>query len=178
MNLPNKLTIFRMILVPIFVIFYYLDMGYLATAIFILASFTDFLDGYIARKNNLITNFGKFMDPLADKILVISALLLLLEEGRFGAWVLIVIISREFIISGIRLVASDNNVTIAASNMGKSKTFAQIIAIILMLSNNFGIEALGSLRLDEIFLYFSVLLTIISGIDYIVKNKDVLKNIK
>ena len=123
MNLPNKLTIFRVILIPFFVVLLLFDITaydkWIALAIFIVASLTDFLDGYIARKYNLVTNFGKFMDPLADKLLVCSAMICLVELARIPAWVVIVIIAREFIISGFRLVASDNGVVIAASYWGK-----------------------------------------------------------
>ena len=166
MNLPNKLTIFRVFLVPVFVVLFYLNEPLLATTVFIIASFTDFLDGYIARKNNLITDFGKFMDPLADKVLVISALLLLLEAGRFPAWVLIVVITREFIVSGIRLVAADNQIAIAASKLGKAKTVTQMIAVILLLSSVLNEAA-------EVLLYVSTILTVISGVDYIIKNYKV-----
>ena len=128
MNLPNKLTVLRVIMIPFFVVMLMLDGGanqmyrYIAAAIFIIASFTDFLDGSIARKYGLVTNFGKFMDPLADKLLVCSALICLIELGQLPAWMVLIIISREFIISGFRLVASDNGVVIAASYWGKWKT--------------------------------------------------------
>ena len=125
MNLPNKLTIFRVILIPFFVVLLLFDITaydkWIALAIFIIASLTDFLDGHIARKYNLVTNFGKFMDPLADKLLVCSAMICLVELARIPAWVVIIIIAREFIISGFRLVASDNGVVIAASYWGKFK---------------------------------------------------------
>lgn len=173
MNLPNKLTVLRMFLVPIFIIFYYLGFNLYSTLIFIFASITDFLDGYIARKNNLVTNFGKFMDPLADKILVISALILLLEKNIFPGWILIIVISREFIVSGLRLIAASNNVTIAAGNLGKLKTVSQMISIILLLLNNFPFGTNG-LRIDLYLLYFSTFLTIISGIEYVYKNRNIL----
>ena len=137
MNLPNKLTILRTILIPFFLIFIYTDFwgkgnAYIAVAIFIIASLTDLLDGKIARKYNLVTNFGKFMDPLADKLLVCSALIALVDLGKLAGWIVIVIIAREFIISGFRLVASDNGVVIAASYWGKFKTTFQMIMIILL----------------------------------------------
>ena len=139
MNLPNKLTVFRVILIPFFVLFLLLDITaydrWFALAIFIIASLTDFLDGHIARKYNLVTNFGKFMDPLADKLLVCSALICLIELDRIPSWIVIVIIAREFIISGFRLVASDNGVVIAASYWGKFKTTFQIIMICLMIAD-------------------------------------------
>lgn len=176
MNLPNKLTIFRILLVPVFVLTYYLDFKnshFVATAVFIIASITDWLDGHIARRRNLITNFGKFMDPLADKILVISAFIMLVEKSMVYAWVVIIVISREFIVSGLRLIAASNNVVLAAGKMGKSKTVTQMIAVILLLMNNFPFDKIG-IRADLIFLYISTFLTIISGIDYVYKNRDIL----
>ncbi|HPF28653.1 MAG TPA: CDP-diacylglycerol--glycerol-3-phosphate 3-phosphatidyltransferase, partial [Lachnospiraceae bacterium] len=140
MNLPNKLTLLRMILIPFFVFFLLTEYAgnyseYIALGIFVVASLTDFLDGYIARKYELVTNFGKFMDPLADKLLVSSAMICFVELGRMPAWIVIVIISREFIISGFRLIAVDNRVVIAASWWGKFKTAFQIIMVILMILN-------------------------------------------
>ena len=138
MNLPNKLTIMRVILIPFFVFFllapYFGEYGnYIAAAIFIVASLTDLLDGKIARKYGLVTNFGKFMDPLADKLLVCAAMICLTENGRLSAWIVIIIISREFIISGFRLVASDNGIVIAASYWGKFKTVFQMLMIIVLI---------------------------------------------
>ena len=186
MNLPNKLTVFRMILIVPFVILLlgghagwgwfdaafggieaYTD--YIALVIFVIASLTDMLDGKIARKYNLVTNFGKFMDPLADKLLVCSAMICLIDMDRIPAWIVIVIISREFIVSGFRLVASDNHVVIAASYWGKFKTTFQMIMVILMIAN---IQALNILT--QIVMWIALALTIISLIDYIVKNKNVL----
>ena len=140
MNLPNKLTLFRVVLIPFFVFFllapYFEGYGnYIAVAIFIVASITDFLDGKIARKYNLVTNFGKFMDPLADKLLVCSALICLIQLELIPAWVVIIIIAREFIISGFRLVASDNGVVIAASYWGKFKTAFQMLTVIVLILN-------------------------------------------
>lgn len=174
MNLPNKLTIFRVILIPFFVFFllapYFPEYGkYIATAIFIVASLTDMADGKIARKYNLVTNFGKFMDPLADKLLVCSAMICLVEIDRLAAWIVIVIIAREFIISGFRLVASDNGIVIAASYWGKFKTTFQMIAVVLMILN---FEALSAVTL--ICTWAALILTIISLVDYIVKNHKVL----
>ena len=137
MNLPNKLTVLRVIMIPFFVFFLLWQGGenrtfrLIALALFIIASLTDLLDGKIARKYNLVTNFGKFMDPLADKLLVCSALICLIELGELPAWMVLIIISREFIISGFRLVASDNGVVIAASYWGKFKTTFQMIAVVL-----------------------------------------------
>ena len=180
MNLPNKLTLFRVVLIPFFVFFllapYFEEYGnYIAVAIFIVASITDFLDGKIARKYNLVTNFGKFMDPLADKLLVCSALICLIQLELIPAWVVIIIIAREFIISGFRLVASDNGVVIAASYWGKFKTAFQMLTVIVLILNipNKVFTILGT-----VLIYVSLALTVISLIDYITKNKDVLKDQK
>ncbi len=180
MNLPNKLTIFRIILIPFFVFFllapYFEGYGnYIAVAIFIVASLTDLLDGKIARKYNLVTNFGKFMDPLADKLLVCSAMICLIELDSIPSWVVIIIISREFIISGFRLVASDNGVVIAASYWGKFKTTFQMLMVIVLILN---IKTPFFNYLGIILIVIATTLTIISLIDYIVKNKDVLKEQK
>ena len=137
MNLPNKLTILRVLMIPFFVFFMLVDFGYpgriAALVLFCAASFTDFLDGFIARKYHLVTNFGKFMDPLADKLLVCSALICFVGKGELAAWIVIIIMAREFIISGFRLVASDNGVVIAANMWGKLKTVSQMIMIILII---------------------------------------------
>ncbi len=177
MNLPNKLTMFRVILIPFFVVFLLVDItsadNWIALAIFIIASLTDMLDGKIARKYNLVTNFGKFMDPLADKLLVCSALVCLVELERIPAWVVIIIIAREFIISGFRLIASDNGVVIAASYYGKFKTTFQMLMICLMIAD---IEAISTLTM--VVMWIAVILTVVSLIDYLVKNKDVMKDTK
>ena len=180
MNLPNKLTLFRVILIPFFVFFllapYFEGYGnYIAVAVFIVASITDFLDGKIARKYNLVTNFGKFMDPLADKLLVSSALICLVALNKIPAWVVIVIIAREFIISGFRLVAADNGVVIAASYWGKFKTAFQMVTVIVLILNIPG-EVFAVI--GTVLIYISLVLTVISLIDYIAKNKDVLKEQK
>lgn len=175
MNLPNKLTVMRVILIPFFVAALLYDNGssqtmrIVANVIFIVASLTDLFDGKIARKYNLVTNFGKFMDPLADKLLVCSALICLIQLGQLPAWVVIIIISREFIISGFRLVAADNGIVIAASYWGKFKTTFQMIAVILMI---FNIPALATVTM--IMLVIAVVLTVISLVDYVAKNIDVL----
>ncbi|MDE6404447.1 MAG: CDP-diacylglycerol--glycerol-3-phosphate 3-phosphatidyltransferase [Lachnospiraceae bacterium] len=177
MNLPNKLTIFRVILIPFFVVLLLFDITaydkWVALAIFIIASLTDFLDGYIARKYNLVTNFGKFMDPLADKLLVCSAMICLVELARIPAWIVIVIIAREFIISGFRLVASDNGVVIAASYWGKFKTTFQILMICLMIAD---LPALAPVT--QIVMWVALALTVISLVDYLVKNKGVMQEHK
>ena len=180
MNLPNKLTIMRVILIPFFVFFllstYFPAYGnYIAVAIFIVASLTDMLDGKIARKYNLVTNFGKFMDPLADKLLVCSAMICLIELDRLAAWIVIVIIAREFIISGFRLVASDNGVVIAASYWGKFKTTFQMLMVIVLILD---IQMPFFQILGTVLTYVALILTVVSLINYIVKNKDVLKDQK
>ena len=175
MNLPNKLTIERVCLIPFFVAALLFDHGnnytmrIVANVLFIIASLTDLFDGKIARKYNMVTNFGKFMDPLADKLLVCSALICLIELGQLPAWVVIVIISREFIISGFRLVAADNGVVIAASYWGKFKTTFQMIAVILLI---FDIPALRMVA--NITVVIAVALTIISLVDYVAKNYRIL----
>jgi len=177
MNLPNKLTVFRVILVVPFVVLllgqYSQYSNWIATAIFIIACLTDLLDGKIARKNNLVTNFGKFMDPLADKLLVSAAMICLIELGRIPSWVVVIIISREFIISGFRLIASDNGIVIAASMWGKYKTVFQMTMVIMMLVN---ISALQILT--DIVMWIATILTIVSLVDYIIKNKSVLSDFK
>lgn len=179
MNLPNKLTILRVIMIPFFVFFMLVDLNtyigdtgkYIALAIFVIASMTDWFDGYLARKNNLVTNFGKFMDPLADKLLVCSALICLVSVDKLAAWMVIVIISREFIISGFRLIASDNGVVIAASYWGKFKTVFQMLMIILLILD-INIEVYRIIA--EIVTWIAVVLTVISLIDYLIKNKNVI----
>ena len=163
MNLPNKLTLFRVVLIPFFVFFllapYFEGYGnYIAVAIFIVASITDFLDGKIARKYNLVTNFGKFMDPLADKLLVCSAMICLIPSGKLAAEIVIIIIAREFIISGFRIVASDNGIVIAASYWGKFKTVFQMAMIIVLIADLGGVFDL----IGEILIWAAVALTIIS----------------
>lgn len=179
MNLPNKLTTFRVLLIPFFVVFMLMDVTaydkWIALLVFIIASLTDLLDGYIARKYNLVTNFGKFMDPLADKLLVCSAMICLIETGQLAAWIVIVIIAREFIISGFRLVASDNGVVIAASYWGKFKTTFQMLMVIVLILD---IPHPFFQILGVILTYVALILTIVSLVDYIVKNKDVLKEQK
>ncbi len=175
MNLPNKLTVLRVLMIPFFVVFMLMDIvpgmdKWIALAIFVVASLTDLLDGKIARKYNLVTNFGKFMDPLADKLLVSSAMICLVEMGRLPAWIVIIIISREFIISGFRLVASDSGIVIAASYWGKFKTVLQMVMIIVMIMD-FGPSFA---MLETILIYVALILTVVSLIDYVAKNKEVL----
>lgn len=175
MNTPNKLTVLRVILIPFFVAFLLIpyETGFnkwIALAIFGLASLTDGLDGYLARRDNLVTNFGKFMDPLADKLLVCSALICMVSLKRISAWIVIIIIAREFIISGFRLVASDNGIVIAAGWWGKVKTTVQIIMIIVLIADLGGMFFL----IEQILIYASMILTLISLIDYLINNKHVL----
>jgi len=175
MNLPNKLTVLRIIMVPFFVFFMLTDVGgeankWIALILFCVASLTDMLDGKIARARNLVTNFGKFMDPLADKLLVCSAMICMIPSGQLSAWFVIVIIAREFIISGFRLVASDNGIVIAASYWGKFKTVSQMIMIILLLIDLGGVFDI----LEQIFIWLSLALTVISLITYIWQNRSVL----
>ena len=174
MNLPNKLTIFRAILIVPFVALLLTGYDWIALAIFVVASLTDLLDGKIARKYGLITNFGKFMDPLADKLLVCSALICLIQLERIPAWIVIIIIAREFIISGFRLIASDNGVVIAANMWGKYKTVFQMVMVILMIAN---ISALHPVLhiVTEVVMWIATALTIISLIDYIYKNRSVMQ---
>ena len=200
MNLPNKLTVFRVILILPFILLLlgshegwgwfqaiFGEQGtaaeWIALAVFIVASLTDMLDGKIARKYHLVTNFGKFMDPLADKLLVCAAMIVLVEMGRIPSWIVVIIISREFIISGFRLIASDKGVVIAASYWGKFKTTFQMIMICLMIvedvpvfANLGGGKAFGILT--TVIMVIALALTVVSLIDYIWKNKDVMKDTK
>ena len=172
MNTPNKLTLMRTLMVPIFVLCMYMDFNnsrIVATIIFAIASFTDFLDGYLARRDNLVTNFGKFADPLADKIFVCSAMIMLVSSGEMPAWGVIIIIAREFTITGFRIIAASENITIAASPLGKFKTVTQLISNILLLTGLSNLRPIGM----GIF-YLAVVFTVISGADYLIKNKKVL----
>ena len=177
MNLPNKLTILRIILVPVFVAVMLTNCfgdnsRWVALAIFIIASLTDLLDGKIARKYNLVTNFGKFMDPLADKMLVCSALICLVDLGRIPSWMVIVIVARDFVISGFRLVAAESGKVIAANYWGKFKTASQMVMICLLIADiQYGFFPL----LSEIFKWIALVLTVISLIIYLADNKDVMK---
>ena len=176
MNTPNKLTIARVIMIPFFVAFLMYDIvgsagKWVALAIFIIASLTDTLDGYLARKYHFVTKFGKFMDPLADKLLVCSALICFTATGQLAAWITIIIIAREFIISGFRLIAADNGIVIAASYWGKFKTVSQMILIILMIMD---LPYSAFQMLIQIFVVIAVVLTVVSLVDYIWKNKSVL----
>ena len=180
MNLPNKLTIFRVLLIPVFVIVYLLGwqsqgLRLAAAAIFIVASLTDLLDGKIARKYNLITDFGKFMDPLADKLLVVSALICLIGSGQVYAWIVIIIVAREFTISGFRLIASDNGIVIAANYWGKFKTVFQMLMVIVKV---LALENVYWALLGDILMWIALALTLISLVTYLLQNAAVLKEQK
>ena len=177
MNLPNKLTMLRIFMVPVMVAFLLLGLGetgdYVATALFIAASLTDLADGYIARKYHMVTNFGKFMDPLADKLLVCSAVICLIEMGRIPSWAVLILIGREFIISGFRLVAADKGIVIAASYWGKFKTtFQMAMTVAMMLHFDLPWWRLA----EQVLLWIALALTIISLADYMIKNAGVLRD--
>jgi len=191
-NLPNKITLARIFLVPLIMFFLLINFEFgqitivgqtltyseiIAAIIFIIAASTDGIDGYIARKRKLVTNLGKFLDPLADKLLVTAALISLVEMDRLAAWIVIIIISREFAVTGLRLVASAEGNVISASNLGKFKTISQIIAIILLMLNNFPFSYFH-IPLDQVFIYIAVIMTVLSGIDYFVKNLHIINIIK
>lgn len=175
MNLPNKITVFRVCLIPVFLILMLVpdipNGKYLALGVFIVASASDFLDGYLARKHKLITNFGKFMDPLADKLLVCSALICFVELHLIQAWIVIIVIAREFIISGFRMVASDNGLVIAASYWAKFKTATQMVMCCLFIGN---LDTTFFNIAEQIFLYVSLAFTLISMLDYLIKNKQIM----
>lgn len=192
MNLPNKITLTRIFLVPLIMLFLLIKFNFgeiniagevltyseiLATIIFIIAASTDGLDGYIARKWRLITNLGKFLDPLADKLLVTAALISLVEMQRLGAWIAIIIISREFAVTGLRLIAAADGNVIAASKLGKLKTVTQIVAIVLLMLNNFPFSFID-LPVSQWMIWLAVFITIISGVDYFMKNWHVIKKTK
>lgn len=192
MNLPNKITISRIFLIPLFLIILTINFDWgeisignntlpvtqlVGSIIFIIASLTDWLDGYIARKYNLITNMGKFLDPLADKLLVSAAFIMLIELQIAPAWIIVVIISREFAITGFRLVAAGEGVVLAASSMGKLKTVSQILAVILLMLNNFPFSY-TNIPVDMIMLYIALIFTVWSGLDYFIKNWNVMRDSK
>lgn len=179
MNLANKITIARVIMIPVFLIFLMTGLlsypinRYVAAAIFVIASLTDFLDGYIARSRNLVTNFGKFLDPLADKLLVAAALIALVELKDIPSWAVIIIISREFIITGFRLIAVEAGIVIAAGWWGKVKTATQMIMVIFVLLN---IPGTWAEIISSALIILSVFFTVVSGAEYLYKNRGVLKS--
>lgn len=179
LTIASKVTIARICLILVFIVCYHLWGGLwggaIPAAVFILASMTDWVDGYLARSRNEVTNFGKFMDPIADKLLVMSAFVLLVGDGRMTGVSCIIILAREFIISGFRLIASDRGMVLAAGKLGKIKTTLQIIAIVLLLLNNFPFVYIG-IPMDKIVLAAAVVMTVWSGADYIVKNRQILKD--
>ena len=179
LTIASEVTIARICLIPVFIVCYHLwgDLwsGAIPAAVFVLASMTDWVDGYLARSRNEVTNFGKFMDPIADKLLVMSAFVLLVGDGRMTGVSCIIILAREFIISGFRLIASDRGMVLAAGKLGKIKTTLQIIAIVLLLLNNFPFVYIG-IPMDKIVLAAAVVMTVWSGADYIVKNRQILKD--
>lgn len=192
MNLPNKITLSRIFLIPVFIIILTFPFNWgewqmngeayplthlVAAIIFLVASATDWLDGYYARKYNLITNMGKFLDPLADKLLVSAAFILLVELDLLAAWIVIVIVSREFAVTGFRLVAAGEGVVLAASSMGKLKTASQLIAIALLLLHNFPFTYMN-IPMDTIVIYIALILTVWSGLDYFIKNWHVVRDSK
>ena len=173
MNLPNKLTMLRIIAIPVFIVVLMLEFRYAATIIFILAAATDALDGHIARKHNLVSNFGKLMDPLADKLLVMAALVCLVELGDVAAWMVVLILAREFAVTGLRQVAVEQGIVIAAAHTGKIKTITQMIAIPLLLLDNWPFAYIG-IPMDTIFLWIAVIMTVVSGTEYFWKNRQLL----
>ena len=193
MNLANKLTLLSVILIPFFIVCFYIPnlvvntisvnnylipyANLLGLVIFLLAAITDFIDGYIARKYNMITDFGKFMDPLADKLLVTAALLILLENGLIAGWVVFIILAREFIVTGFRTIAASKGVVIAAGWLGKIKTVVQFIMISTLLLLNYPFE-LFNWPVDQIFVALAVVLTVASGVEYIYKNLHIFDEAK
>lgn len=189
MNLPNKITVFRIFLIPLFLILLLpvyngrtllpvpQEIGrVIAAVIFVIASFTDYLDGKIARKRNIVTTFGKFLDPIADKLLVTSALIALVQLGDISAWPAVIIIAREFIVTGIRIIAAGDGVVIAASKKGKAKTFIQMMAVFFILLRDFPFSLFTAFPVGQCLLWISVILTIYSGYDYLSANWDRIRN--
>ncbi|MEZ7171465.1 CDP-diacylglycerol--glycerol-3-phosphate 3-phosphatidyltransferase [Sporosarcina sp. OR05] len=188
MNLPNKITVARIVLIPIFILFMVVDFGMgtiyiggtelsfehiIGALLFIIAATTDWFDGHLARKYNLVTNMGKFLDPLADKLLVSAALVILVELGSAASWIVIIIISREFAVTGLRLVLAGGGEVVAANQLGKIKTATQLVAISFLLLNNIFFEAIH-FPFATIILYIALIFTIWSGADYFYKNRRVL----
>ncbi|WKY46548.1 CDP-diacylglycerol--glycerol-3-phosphate 3-phosphatidyltransferase [Eubacteriaceae bacterium ES3] len=177
MNLPNKITVVRIVMIPFFIAALLIQFPYhqpIAAALFVIAALTDSLDGYLARSRNLVTDFGKFMDPLADKLLVCSALICFVQLGSVPAWMVIIIIAREFAITGLRTLAASDGIVIAASKWGKAKTISQMIAIVIILINNWPFS-MWNIPMGSIMMVIATILTLISGIDYLVINRKVFK---
>lgn len=182
MNIANKLTVLRVVLIPFFVVLGLVQntaCAYIALALFVIASFTDYLDGHLARKMGLVSDFGKFLDPLADKLLVLAALSLLVHNGDTSVWVLYIVVLRELVVTGIRLIAAGNGRVIAAGMTGKIKTVIQMVVIILALippvnENILSISA-GGVTVLDILMYIMVAITLVSGTEYVVRNADVIK---
>jgi len=189
MNLPNKITVFRVFLIPVFLILLLPvyngrlllpippETGrIIAAVVFVIASFTDYLDGAIARKKNIVTTFGKFLDPIADKLLVTSALMALIQLDEISTWPAVIIIAREFLVTGIRIIAAGDGVVIAASNKGKAKTFVQMLAVLFILVRDFPFSLFTDFPAGRCLLWISVILTFYSGYDYLKKNWDRIKS--
>jgi len=171
MNIANKITVMRIILIPIFIFFMLMNISYnmeIALIIFLIASLTDKLDGYFARKYNLITDLGKFLDPLADKLLVTAAFLIFIELGKIKAWIVFIILAREFAVTGLRGIAANRNIVIAASNYGKLKTVMQIITLVILFLDNYPFSLIN-MPMDIICIYITLIITIASGLDYFIK---------
>lgn len=178
MNLPNKITVVRIVMIPFFIAALLIEFPYhqpIAAALFIIAALTDSLDGYLARSRNLVTDFGKFMDPLADKLLVCSALICFVQLGSVPAWVVIIIIAREFAVTGLRSLAAADGIIISASKWGKAKTMSQMIAIVLILFNNWPFSLIN-IPMATIMIYVATILTIFSGVDYFILNRKVFRS--
>jgi CDP-diacylglycerol--glycerol-3-phosphate 3-phosphatidyltransferase len=180
MNLANRLTIIRIVLVPVFMLFLLVKISYgeyIAAAIFIIAALTDSLDGYVARKHNQVTNLGKLMDPIADKLLITSALISLVQMDKISAWIATVIIAREFVVTGLRSVAASDGFVIAASIWGKLKTISQIVAVVAIILDNFPFRYIG-VPFDDISIRVAVVLTVFSMIEYLYKARKIFINSK
>ncbi|MFZ5353757.1 MAG: CDP-diacylglycerol--glycerol-3-phosphate 3-phosphatidyltransferase [Bacillota bacterium] len=175
MNLANRITILRIILIPVFMLAMLIEFPFhmeVSLALFILAAITDNIDGYIARKYKLITNFGKFIDPLADKLLITGALVILVQIDRIEAWIVFIILAREFAVTGLRSLAAAQDVIIAASNFGKIKTVSQIVAICILIVDNFPFSYIN-IPMNTISVYFALAMTVMSGVDYFYKNRGI-----
>ena len=178
MTLPNILTCVRVLLIPVFLVLAYqnnLPCDVAALIVYVVACLTDYVDGYLARKNNQVTNFGKFMDPVADKLLVMAALLIFVEDGTIAAWMVAIILGREFIVSALRMVAASEGLVIAANSWGKAKTMITMITLIFLLCP-IGPVMLGPISLQDILIWITVIITTISGVTYVIDNFSVIKD--